>query len=452
MESVADILKRLREKGGLSDDLPRVKIGGGDKTASEKPEAVCEFCNGRGWITPTLERGSPDFGKISICRCQEKRFLSNREDRLRRYSNMGHVARFRFETLDFDEDDGGFAGAFRAAAGYAENPVGWLVFIGPNGSGKTHLAAAIANCRIKLGCPAFFIHVPDLLDHLRGAYAPTSDVSYSELYDQVADAPLLVLDGFGAHSSTPWAEEKLQQIFNYRFNAELPTVVTTACELSDIDPYIASRLGRAGFSRVARTAALRPVSPIKMGGINAEMLKRMTFETYNIERSGLRASHRASLESALRAAESFAADPDGWLVLSGGTGVGKTHLAVAVAQRRIEMGKASDVFFAFVPDLLDELRASYAPDNGVGYAGVFDAVRNAPLLILDDVGQENSSAWAHEKLYQIIAHRHNNRLPTVITSMIDMAKQKGPIGSRMQDSRLVQLIRIDAPDYRAWRG
>lgn len=454
VESVADILKRLREQGGLDDARPPLKDDAVDAAAGVKVEAVCEICEGRGWITPVLERGSPDFGKMSICRCQEERFLSNREDRLRRYSNMGHVERFRFETLNVDDAAADenvltFSEAFRIAANYAENPVGWLVFIGPHGSGKTHLAAAIANCRIKIGHPAFFIHVPDLLDHLRGAYAPASDVSYSDLYDQVADAPLLVLDGFGAHSSTPWAEEKLQQIFNYRFNAELPTVVTTAVDLSDIDPYIASRLRDKGLSRVARTAALRPAARMKMGRVNAGMLKRMTFETYKVKRRGLRAGQQASIDSAFRAAKAFAADPDGWLVLSGDTGVGKTHLAVAIAQRRIEAGGYDDVFFAFVPDLLDELRASYAPDSGVGYAGVFDAVRNAPLLILDDVGQERSSSWAHEKLYQIIAHRHDNRLSTVITSMIDMTKQTGPMGSRMRDARLAQLIRIEAPDYRS---
>ena len=38
---------------------------------------------------------------------------------------------------------------------------------------------------------------------------------------------MLILDDYGAHSSTPWAEEKLFQLLNYRFNARVPTVITT---------------------------------------------------------------------------------------------------------------------------------------------------------------------------------------------------------------------------------
>ena len=456
MESVGDVLKRIREKGGPDHKRPPAEDGGGNGKAEAKPEVVCKVCGDKGWVTLAFKRGSPDFGKIIVCRCQEEPFLSSQEDRLRRYSNMSHVARFRFETLDVDgafvsdENKPAFLEASSVAARYAENPEGWLILVGPNGSGKTHLAAAIANCRIKIGQPAFFIHVPDLLDHLRGAYAPTSDVSYSELYERVTDAPLLVLDGFGAHSSTPWAEEKLQQIFNYRFNVQLPTVVTMARALADIDPYIRSRLDRPPFSRVVYTAPLRASSwRMRLGKISPGMLERMTFETYKVERKGISVAQRDSLKSALRAAEGFAADPDGWLVLFGDTGRGKTHLAVAIAARRIEAGSPDDDFFAFVPDLLDELRASYAPDSSIGFAGVFDAVRNAPLLILDDLGQERSSSWAHENLYRIIAHRHNNRLPTVITSMVDMTKQAGPMGSRMRDTQLAQLVRVDAPDYRA---
>ena len=82
------------------------------------------------------------------------------------------------------------------------------------------------------------------------------------------------------------------------------------------------------------------------------------------------------------------------------------------------------------------------------YDRVFDEVKNAELLVLDDLGREHSSPWAQEKLYQIIVHRHNGRLPTVITSTLDFAEQTGPISSRVRDPYVGQLVRIDAPDYR----
>ena len=143
-----------------------------------------------------------------------------------------------------------FGIAYEAALAYAEQPSGWLVLTGPHGSGKTHLAAAISNHCIEQGCPVFFVHVPDLLDDLRSTYSPMSELSYSDLFEQVNDAPLLVLDGLGSQSPTPWAQEKLQQIFNRRANSELPTVVTTAAQIGDIDPYIASRMTNPRLGRV----------------------------------------------------------------------------------------------------------------------------------------------------------------------------------------------------------
>ena len=75
-------------------------------------------------------------------------------------------------------------------------------------------------------------------------------------------------------------------------------------------------------------------------------------------------------------------------------------------------------------------------------------MKNTSLLILDDLGQEHSSPWAYEKLYQIIVHRHNTRLPTVLTSMLDFSDESGPIGSRVRDPSVGQLIRMDTPDFR----
>ncbi|MCH8871056.1 MAG: ATP-binding protein, partial [Chloroflexi bacterium] len=339
-----------------------------------------------------------------------------------------------------------FGEAYKYAVEYAENPEGWLVLLGPNGAGKTHLAAAVANRCIERDQVVFFVHVPDLLDHLRGAYAPGSDVSYSDLLEQVLSAPLLVLDGLGSHSSTPWAEEKLQQIINHRYNAESPTVITTANELEELDPYIRSRLRTKGLSRVVEVATHQPSQVHRLGRIDPEMLKRMTFDTFHVRGNNPTAGQRASIEAALQAAKNFARDPDGWLTLFGETGVGKTHLAVAIAERRIRQGKP--VFFAFVPELLDYLRYTFTPDSRVTYDRVFDEIKNTSLLILDDLGQEHSSPWAYEKLYQIVVHRHNSRLPTVITSMMDFTEERGPIGSRVQDPSVGSLIRLDAPDFR----
>ena len=132
--------------------------------------------------------------------------------------------------------------SLKAAHTYAEKPKGWLVFLGGYGSGKTHLAAAIANYRAKLGDPPLFVMVPDLLDHLRATFNPNSNVAFDRRFDEIRTASLLVLDDLGTQSMTPWVKEKLYQLFNYRYNAELPTVITTSDSLDEMDPRIRSRL------------------------------------------------------------------------------------------------------------------------------------------------------------------------------------------------------------------
>jgi DNA replication protein DnaC len=132
--------------------------------------------------------------------------------------------------------------ALKAAHICAEKPRGWLVFMGGYGSGKTHLAAAIANYRARLGDPPLFVMVPDLLDHLRATFSPNSNVAFDRRFDEIRTAPLLILDDLGTQSMTPWVKEKLYQLFNYRYNAELPTIITTSDSLDEMDPRIRSRL------------------------------------------------------------------------------------------------------------------------------------------------------------------------------------------------------------------
>ena len=446
MEDLSDILKRLAT-GSTSEDSHN-----GDQPQADEQAEPCEVCGGRGWLTADVPVGHPEFGRIVTCVCQEGRIEQERTARLLRYSNLGNLARFTFHSLSpegrsEDRDSRAlFAEAAQTAARYAENPSGWLVLTGPHGSGKTHLAAAIGNKCIADGHIVFFVHVPDLLDHLRATFGPTSEVSYSDLFEQVRNIPLLILDGLGSHATTPWAEEKLRQIINHRYNAALPTVVTTAGEMGEIDSYIRSRLQAPDLSRVLELRAGTPDRMPRLGRIEPAMLQRMTFESFDVRGNNPSAGQRASLEAAYRAAKNFAADPDGWLTLSGGTGVGKTHLAVAIAAQHTGSGKS--VFFAFVPDLMDYLRDTFIPDSPITYDDLFEGVRNSPLLILDDLGKERRSPWAIEKLYQIIVHRHNARLPTVITSMMEFRDELDPITSRVQDPSVSQLIPIEAPDYR----
>ena len=122
-----------------------------------------------------------------------------------------------------------------------------------------------------------------------------------------------------------------------------------------------------------------------------------------------------SLQDAKQKASKYAAQPSGWIVFQGSYGCGKTHLAVAIANERLEQ-YGRQVIFVTAPDLLDFLRIGIHSQRDTTYDDYFERVRNVSLLVLDDLGVENPSPWAKEKLFQLLNYRHVNKLPTVITT------------------------------------
>lgn len=393
-----------------------------------------------------------DFGKVFPCQCRQQKFSAERFSRFLRISNLGHLSGLTFDALSAAQRNSGhgpnstFDKALVAVKGYAARPQGWLVLIGPAGCGKTTLAAAIATHVMQQGTPAFFMSVADLLDHLRATYAPSSEITYDELSEQVRQVPLLVLDDLGSQSATPWAQEKLWQILGHRYNARLATVITTDIALESMDERLRSRLTDAGLTQVVEIGDMPPNGTQLADSLGLEDLAHMTFETFDPHGLNLRGSIAENLAEAKAFALRFAQNPDGWLVLTGGYGCGKTHLAAAIAHHRRQQG--DNVLFIFATDLLDYLRSTFQADSGSTYQ-VLDRVKRVPLLILDDFSEPVESGWTREKLYQILNYRYVTRLPTVITSGVELIDLEPRIWSRMSDARLSAVYEIMAPDYRS---
>jgi DNA replication protein DnaC len=417
---------------------------------------ICPICHGAGYLTKDVPVGHADFGKLYPCRCKRQELEEKRGDRLRQVSNLSHLDYMTFESFipkgrALNElHQGNLRRAYEAALSYAREPQGWLLFSGGYGCGKTHLAAAIANHRLNRGQPAVFVVIPDLLDHLRGAYNPRSETSYDERFAEVRDCALLILDDLGTESNTPWADEKLFQIFNYRYNAKLPTVITTNCELEEIDPRIRSRLTSTDLvhtiSILAPDYRASGIDPSQSELSSLGLHTDKTFACFTIEREDLDAEGRGNLLRVARAAHEFAEHPLGWFVLTGTYGCGKTHLAAAIANH--QLSKRCTALFVVVPDLLDHLRSTFNPQSPISYDKLFDQVRRAPLLILDDLGTESATAWAKEKLYQLFNHRYNARLPTVITTSNEIENLDPRLRSRLLDPARCQIWLIKAPAFR----
>jgi DNA replication protein DnaC len=177
----------------------------------------------------------------------------------------------------------------------------------------------------------------------------------------------------------------------------------------------------------------------------------MTFVSYQ-RRNDLSQEQQDNMDAAYRLAFDFAKAPEGWLVFMGETGCGKTHLAAAIVNYRYEMGQPA--LFVVVPDLLDHLRSAFSPESKVSYDQLFESVKSAPLLVLDDFGEQSTSPWVKEKLYQLVNYRYNGRLPTVITTRLslDQIMELGEaISSRLVDRKISTTFWIMAPDYRTER-
>ncbi len=368
-----------------------------------------------------------------------------------RYSNLGSLTRFTFDNLLPQGRSGNpinqeqFRRAYEAAKAFAAEAKGWLILAGPSGCGKTHLAAAIANERVSHGQTAFFISTPDLLERLRSAFGPNSEIPYDEFFDRVRNTPLLVLDDLGAQTSTPWAKEKLDQLLNHRFNSELPTVIVTTTPIEQLEDRIRNRLTDPNLCHIYAVEENQALLEYSWGP-EFELQKSMTFDKFDWRRVNLLPEQRQNLEQAFRLALSFAKSPEGWLVFMGITGCGKTHLAAAIANYRYQANQP--VLFVVVPEFLDHLRSTFSPESKVSYDQLFERVKTALLLILDDFGEQSTTPWAQEKLYQVINYRYNARLATVITARGSLDEIESRISSRLVDPRLSLVFNIIAPDYR----
>src|ERR671916_3362999 len=136
------------------------------------------------------------------------------------------------------------------------------------------------------------------------------------------------------------------------------------------------------------------------------------------------------------------------LYFCGPVGVGKTHLAVAVMNEIITKKRVPSLFVT-VPELLDNLRGAYN-DPGRDIDEWMDSVKNADLLLLDDLGAERANEWVRERIFVIVNHRYREELPTTFTSNTGPKDLAAQLGERTA-SRIIAMcdwISLEGEDYR----
>lgn len=187
----------------------------------------CIYCQGTGW---ELVEGQG----VRPCRCRQK-------DRAAQFLAAARIPR-RYENCSFANfhpqgNNYTFDEVFRSQS-HALNDAQKLVreypifdlgllFMGPCGVGKTHLAVATIRALIEKGIRCLFYDFRDLLKEIQDSYNPVSQATELRVLEPVYQAEVLVLDELGASKPTDWVKDTMTQIINTRYNDRKVTIFTT---------------------------------------------------------------------------------------------------------------------------------------------------------------------------------------------------------------------------------
>lgn len=183
---------------------------------------VCATCQGTGWILD--EAGGSQVARRCGC------FAARRRQTLFDQANIPR--RYRECHLDnFEVHNDSHKDALKISKQFVKNypaqEIG-LLFIGPCGVGKTHLAAAIIQeLVLKKSVPCIFYDFRELIRGIQSTFSPESALTESDVLNPVFQSEVLVLDELGAKRTTAWVEDTVFYIINHRYNHKKITLFTT---------------------------------------------------------------------------------------------------------------------------------------------------------------------------------------------------------------------------------
>lgn len=207
----------------------------------------CSHCNDTGWRTRDVE----GLRRVERCECWQigvaREMLSHARipSRYRKCDFANFTTYPNEKLLRAVKKAKTFANAFPVVDK-------GLMFIGPPGIGKTHLAISVLREVASKGARGVYYDTRSLLSTIKSTFNPVTRASEADILRQVMDAELLVLDDLGAERLTDWVEETMNLIVNTRYNDRRPTVFTSNYEdVPDVSDLDALRV-RVGFRMHSR--------------------------------------------------------------------------------------------------------------------------------------------------------------------------------------------------------
>ena len=233
---------------------------------------------------------------------------------------------------------------------------------------------------------------------------------------------------------------------NMRAQAEIPRLLAQRGYKKDyLDPiYTCPFCKDSGISADGRRCKcfLDIVKRLSAEEINRKSrMALMSFDNFDVSLQ-TNPAHQTQLEQNLQRCKTFAGDfhlPSEGLFMIGGTGIGKTHLSLAIAHVLIERGIS--VVYGSVLDLLSRIEQEHF-SGGENANTTKDLLLSSDLLIIDDLGSERKTQFYDSTLYNIVNTRQNCGLPLVINTNCTIDTIYKHYGQRIM-SRLMMLEKLD---------